>query len=277
MKNKKIIPLTITIVAVALVSILGLSKLFETGWLKENTVDNTLDADTENITEDSYFDYPYIAVNDFKSIDEIPSGILDIYYPTYIDESLVEHFYALLPKEDMLSFQDISNITGEFIKDSLGVVNHTNEPAIIIYDEYELEYPNYKYFYCVKNDSDNSKYNVIYYFTLDAITGEIKFLSSYDDRRFEYQQKGNDLTITKQEEENIINLVKDYLKLLGNDTEILGYSMQVTDSPYSEKDTKYYTVYMQLENNITYYYQMTIKENNGFWLTSYGRKVDFAQ
>ena len=36
MKNKKIIPLTIAIVAVALIATLGLSKVFETGWQNEN-------------------------------------------------------------------------------------------------------------------------------------------------------------------------------------------------------------------------------------------------
>ena len=277
MKNKNIIPLTIAMVAVVLMGMLGLSRVFEASWQQENTVDNSLNTDIENNSGDSYFDYPYIAINDLKSIDEIPADILDTYYPVYIDENIVEHFQSLSPKEDMLSFQDISNITGEFIKDSLGVVNHTKEPAIILYDEYELEYPNYKYFYRVKNEMDNIQINTTYYYILDATTGEIKFLSSYDERRFEYPQKGNDLTITKQEEENIINLVKDYLKLLGNETGILGYSIQVTDSPYSEKDTKYYTVYMQLENDIVFYYQMTIKEDSGFWLTSYGRKVDFAE
>ena len=36
MKNKKIIPLTIAVVAVALIATLGLSKVFETGWQNEN-------------------------------------------------------------------------------------------------------------------------------------------------------------------------------------------------------------------------------------------------
>lgn len=37
MKNKKIISLTVLIVAIALMGILGLSKVFEAAWQKENT------------------------------------------------------------------------------------------------------------------------------------------------------------------------------------------------------------------------------------------------
>ena len=60
MKNKKIIPLTITIVAVALMVMLGLSKFFETSWQNENTVDNVLSVNTNKSDELSNFDYPYL-------------------------------------------------------------------------------------------------------------------------------------------------------------------------------------------------------------------------
>ena len=59
MKNKKIIPLTIAMVAVVLIGMLGLSKFFETTWQNENTVDNSLSAEVVDDIETA-FNYPYI-------------------------------------------------------------------------------------------------------------------------------------------------------------------------------------------------------------------------
>ena len=176
MKNKKIISLTIFAVVLVAVGILGLSKAFETSWQNENTVDNNLNADIENITEDSYFDYPYIAINNLKSIDEIPSDILNMYYPIYISESILES-YRLKPKETMISFQEASNISGEFIKDSLGIAQHTNQPAFIIYDEDEVGYPNYRCNYLLPAESYKED-NFLYTIMLDATTGKITHITS---------------------------------------------------------------------------------------------------
>ena len=59
MKNRKIISLTIFAVVLVAVGIIGLSKLFETTWQNENTVDNSLSAEVVDDAE-TVFNYPYI-------------------------------------------------------------------------------------------------------------------------------------------------------------------------------------------------------------------------
>ena len=59
MRNKKIIAITVCLVAAVLVGMLGLSKFFETTWQNENTVDNSLSAEVVDDIETA-FNYPYI-------------------------------------------------------------------------------------------------------------------------------------------------------------------------------------------------------------------------
>ena len=64
MKNKKIIPITVCLVAMVLVGMLCLSKFFETSWQRENTVDNGLTAEINSKKENSaVINYPFVMDN----------------------------------------------------------------------------------------------------------------------------------------------------------------------------------------------------------------------
>lgn len=80
MKNKKLIAITVCLVAAVLIGMFGLSKFFETTWQRENTVDNSLSAE---ITEDNetVFNYPYLAVNEVNSLDDVPDETQKMYCP----------------------------------------------------------------------------------------------------------------------------------------------------------------------------------------------------
>lgn len=171
----------------------------------------------------------------------------------------------------MMSYQDISNKAGEFLKDALGIVQHTNSAAMLIYDNTDSENVHYKYFYC----ADNETYTVIYFFAMDATTGRIKYIETHDSRAVNNHKTSEKLSVTRQEEENIISVVNDYLKLLDFKYPIKRYYIEAKTYPYSE-NARQYTVYIRFENTPVYY-QMNVREENGFWLSAYGRKVDFVQ
>ena len=270
MKNIKIISLTVFAVVLVLAGMLGMSNVFETTWQQENTVDNSLSAE---ITEDNEtaFNYPYLAVNEVTSLDDVPDEIQKMYCPYYLDAGVVESYKDIRPKEDMMSYQDISNKAGEFLKDALGIVRHTNSAAMLIYDNMDSENVHYKYFYC----ADNETYTVIYFFIMDAATGRIKYIETHDSRTVNNHKTSEKISVTKQEEENIISVVNDYLKLLDFKYPIKKYYIEAKTYPYSE-NARQYTVYIRFEKT-SVYYQMNVREENGFWLSAYGRKVDFAQ
>lgn len=270
MKKGKIAVITACAVVLILGGIIGLSKAFETSWQRENTVDNSLSAE---ITEDNEtaFNYPYLAVNEVNSLDDVPDEIQKMYCPYYLNAGVVESYKGIRQQEDMMSYQDISNKAGEFLKDALGIVQHTNSAAMLIYDNTDSENVHYKYFYC----ADNETYTVIYFFTMDAATGRIKYIETHDSRAVNNHKTSEKLSVTRQEEENIISVVNDYLILLDFKYPIKKYYIEAKTYPYSE-NARQYTVYIRFENTPVYY-QMNVREENGFWLSAYGRKVDFAQ
>ncbi len=127
MKNKKIISLTIAIVAVVLVGVLGMSKFFETTWQNENTVDNSLNVEIIN-NSNSIFDYPYISPEEAmaKGSQIVFSDVL--FYDT---QDIV------LSEESRISCQEAVNKVGEDIKYLTGFKNHTKQPvaAKMVYRE----------------------------------------------------------------------------------------------------------------------------------------------
>ena len=270
MKNKKLIVITACLVAAVLAGMLGMSRFFETSWQQPEQTDNNLSAEITDDNETA-FNYPYLAVNEVNSLDDVPDEIQKMYCPYYLDEGIVESYKNIRPQEDMMSYQDISNKAGEFLKDALGIVQHTNSAALLIYDNMNSENVHYKYFYC----ADNETYTIIYYFTMDAATGRIKYIETHDSRAVNNHKTSEEISVTKHEEENIASVVNDYLKLLDFKYPMKKYYIKANTYPYSE-NARQYTVYIRFENTPVYY-QMNVREENGFWLSAYGRKVDFVQ
>lgn len=120
MKNKKIIALTIAIVAVVLVGVLGLSRFFETSWQNENTVDNSLSADIVDNSE-SVFNYPFTTYEEIKN-----GGQTD----WFTENRYVNNLNLPIP-DDALPYQTIANIAGDAITYSTGLTNHQKITAYI--------------------------------------------------------------------------------------------------------------------------------------------------
>ena len=127
MKNKKIVPMTIAMVAVVLIGMLGLTKVFENGWQQENVVDNSLNAEIADDTE-TVFDYPYFNIEEHSKITD--RELLARYqneianYEEAIrkaDKNVVMLRFDTEPSSDMISYQDVANICGEAIKYMYGI------------------------------------------------------------------------------------------------------------------------------------------------------------
>lgn len=170
MKNKKIISLTIIIVAVVLIGVLGLSRFFENTWQNENTADNSLDVDITDNTE-SVFNYPYVDIDT-----AIEDGCLTA---INIKESIDKQ--KDIPNEDMITYQDAVNKAGEDIKYLTGFTGHTITPVFAQYisddvlDEFYL-IRSYK-----KPDVIGSDKVISFEAWIDAYTGEyLHIVIGYD-------------------------------------------------------------------------------------------------
>ncbi len=190
MKNKKVVPLTVAVVAVVLIGILGLSKVFETRWQQENTVDNSLNAEIVDDTE-TVFDYPY-------SVKE--NG--DINWT-----------------DDMISFQQASNIGGESIKYIYGVTQQSVDNAVLeIFDSsFMTRYSNpYGYNYSFTDNND-----VEYMILIDPYIGQIYYLELKDEKLDNMVYKNK--VIDSSEKENLKTIAKQYFELLEVDKDIIGF------------------------------------------------------
>ena len=193
MKNKKIIFLTIFAVALVLVGILGLSKLFENGWQNENTVDNSLNVeivDTDIYTNlgESEFDYPFLTEEECVNKKDEDAYLryrdaIDPLWPSQTDWAIEkrENRKYYYPEEGMLSFQEVANKCGEIAKYIVGYTEHTKLPAVIMYHPvdsnegitrvstgYDITGEPYYYYYFLNENKDKALQ-----FILNAITGEI--------------------------------------------------------------------------------------------------------
>ena len=131
MKNKKIISLTVVAVGLVLTGILGLSKVFETTWQNENTVDNSLSADTVASKDESIINYPY--ANYIQMDDESKSLYDDYFY--HISDTFIPQ------KNSDFTYQDAVNITGETIKYLTGYTDHQKTETITELIDYESFLP----------------------------------------------------------------------------------------------------------------------------------------
>ena len=171
MKNKKIVPMTIAMVAVVLIGMLALSKFFENSWQQENTVDNSLDAEiVEN--DNNIFNYKYTNIALFKQDRSIVEYPVDVIIDNYI-----ENFEAYINKSGIndkaaeISYQEAANIAGEAIKYSIGFTDHQNTVAFVE----RVPFKNTKYRYTENIDETEELYTE----TLD--TYECIFIVYYED------------------------------------------------------------------------------------------------
>lgn len=202
MKNKKIIPLTITIVAVALMGMLTLSKFFETTWQNENTVDNVLNVNTNKSDELSNFDYPYL---DYEGlINSIDKKVIEK-YKVFIEDPAKKFIYDkgwMYPDiETKISYQDVANICGEYFKYSLGISEQSAFPSYIqLYDE--LDGWVYSYWYI------GDEFTLIAY--IDINTGEFKGIVSTGPILFDYKEGlGYEWTVERPDNE-ICDILQQY-------------------------------------------------------------------
>ena len=164
MKNKKIIPLTIAMVAVVLIGMLGLSKFFETTWQNENTVDNSLSAEVVDDIETA-FNYPYINKEIAENMEE----------KNWFVEAMLrrDSFDSIPVPENAITYQQAANIIGDAITYACGFTGHQKNPAYInccdylIGQTYSEDDPvathqrGYKYIYIDEHNGEKSLFIVI--------------------------------------------------------------------------------------------------------------------
>ena len=239
MKNRKVALLTILSVVIVVAGILGLSKLFETGWQNENTVDNSLDAEIIDSSE-SVFNYPYINAqmleNDknsfWNNIIGITSDIVSV-------------------PENAISYQEAANTAGEAIQYITGYMNHqkgtafvdcqmwtrflgVNSPLVSNEEGVNTDEILTTYKYVFLEDANNDKhFEVNIYANVDPFTKEIYSI--------EFHNENNRNTINSNEWTHGINdliAVSEPLK-----TELLTSALYIKELCNSKSDISHYRVY----------------------------------
>jgi len=229
MKNKKLIPITVCLVAMVLIGILGFSKVFENSWQQPKQTDNNLSAEiVDNVT--TVFDYPY-----------------------FVKENGDTNW-----SDDMISFQQASNIGGEIIKYVYGVTQQSVDNATLeIFDRsfmsslYRVPF-GYNYSFTDKND-------VEYMIIIDPYTGQ-RFYMERKDEKFDnlvYKNKKIDFS----EKENLKSIAKQYFELLGVDKDIIGFvgtadisedgtvTRYLFNITFSDETLGFLTLYITDDNN----------------------------
>jgi len=202
MKNKKLIPITVCLVAAVLVGILGLSKFFETTWQNENTVDNNLSVNDIEQNETVKFDYPYI---DYEGLINSTDKKVTERYKFFIEDPAQKIMYDkgwIYPDiETKISYQDVANICGEYFKYSLGITEQSAFPSYIqLYDE--LDGWVYSYWYL------GDEFTLRAY--VDVNTGEFKGIVSTGPILFDYKEGlGYQWTVERPDDE-ICDILQQY-------------------------------------------------------------------
>lgn len=215
MKNKKIISLTVVAVALVLAGILGLSKVFENGWLNENTVDNSLNVEIiEN--NSSVFNYPFVSAQ--QAVDE---G----YGPA--NEALsASKLYSSTYEDNMIEIQKAVNIAGETIKYLTGYTGHQKLPVMaqlinqVNDTEGIYQIMHYKNFVSDTPEQINSDYVKGYDMQIDAITGIVCRILMYYDFDVEIDGALMSDKISEAKQSEIIDYVIDILALIYNDSDV---------------------------------------------------------
>ena len=165
MKNKKIIPLTIAIVAVVLMGMLGLSKLFETSWQNEDQISNSLGTSPDIYQISDMGAFPFITMDEYLSINSNYNNLPQVIEVTdnmiSYDESAVIGGTAL---EAICKGEDFRNLKFVIYPENREFKNKTG--AIIKLN------PIYTGFYEEKF-VNSSRIKKSYYYQIDAITKEV--------------------------------------------------------------------------------------------------------
>lgn len=216
MKNKKIISITVCLVAAVLVGMLGLSVFFESTWQHTEQTDNNLSVEIVEDVE-SVFDYPY------KRGIEVSEDDLERLQMNLILAYPLKDF-----SNDMISYQQASNIAGEVLKFIYGCTEHQTDIAIIelidfakMYDEEDIEvYYKEFYLYGYRIAYDN-KSELEYQCGVDPYTGDVIYIFSRDRRDtnelVQYSADSDfwieeitdeDYKIIKEKAQDMINIIK---------------------------------------------------------------------
>lgn len=250
MKNKKIIPMTIAMVAVVLVGMLVLSKFFETSWQRPEQVDNSLNVDSNKLDEPSNFDYPYLDyVSLCNSTDEAVrsrySQVIDAFYMMYKNDRLTAD------TDTGITPQQVANICGEYFKYALGVTEQSTFPAIVMFWESDVDYAQSSFYYLYFSDRG---FSLSAY--LDPSTGNIIEMSSSGPILFEMKE-GLDYSWTiesptdeacatlESDTKEILSMaeIKPDIEITGMDYLYVGSEKSVGSDPVSG----YYVYYVEVK------------------------------
>ncbi|MBQ8604784.1 MAG: hypothetical protein IJ410_08090 [Oscillospiraceae bacterium] len=255
MKKGKIAVITACAVVLILGGIIGLSKVFETSWQNENTVENSLDA---QIIENSEMkiDYPY----------------------TISEKSLTEEEYP-----NIISYQEAANIAGEAILYLSGVTEHQKVAGEIVLKQekhgyekmtedysiitgetiYTDEYLGYSYSNIIDLDLSNEtcpKYIRIYC-SVNAETGEIIsiFIDDYSKYGQDYYKVEEQFPLAEMRElsqsetDNTLDYINQIVDVLGWECNPVAYSMVERGS----QDGLVYYVNILFDNNRIYEFKIS--------------------
>lgn len=121
MKKGKIAIITACAVVLILGGIIALSKVFETSWQKESTVNNSLDADITDA--ETSFDYPYITYEEAGKIAE---------KDFFITAMLRNYKNDYIPVPDgAITYQQAVNTVGEAVTYTTGLMGHQKNTSFI--------------------------------------------------------------------------------------------------------------------------------------------------
>ena len=211
MKNKNIISLTVAIVAVVLIGMLGLSRIFETTWQQENTVDNNLNAEiTDN--SDIVFNYPYVSAQE---------AVDDGYAPAREPLAAAKQ-YGSTYNENMIDIQQAVNIAGENVKYLTGYTGHQTIPVMAQYvnqaytDDGVYRIIHYKNYVSDNPEVIKTDYVKGFEMLINPVTGEIIQMEIYYD--FGAEITGGlkaELPSTAKEME-IVSYIGDVMALINN-------------------------------------------------------------
>ncbi len=234
MKNTKIIFLTVAVVAVALLSVLGMSNIVETAWQQENTVDNTLDAEITDSVE-SVFDYPYLQYSKNKETLTDYNKWFGESWAKWRTEEFIES------DENMISYQEAANVAGEAIKYIYGMTEQSQNVAALQLYNYTPS-RNYiqekRYIYRFFDSSHN-----LYTVRIDPYNKIIFQISKDNLKGF---RLGDTYEVTDEENKEIRDVFEQYLSFLGIDCEVLSFSLIAS---YADNGIIHYTINSYLSND----------------------------
>ena len=224
MKKGKIAVITACAVVLILGGIIALSKVFETSWQQESTVDNSLDAEIVDSNE-SVFNYPYVSRQ--QAID-------DGYSPAYETLECAEQGGSVY-KDYMTDIQTAVNTAGENVKYLTGFTAHQTIPVMaqlingIFTDDGIYWITFYNYLLYDTSEPIGSDYVRSYDAFVDAVSGKVITLSiGYYFGENMYQFPEEKTKIDTEKEQQIRSYAKDVIQLLDNSTgEISEFSAEL--------------------------------------------------